>query len=87
MRIVPRPSCAAASPAPHRMTMQREVKITREELGNSWPFTASEGTLACHGGEVVFTANSKTYAVNGMTASSKKSIAESGGDLQSLGGV
>ena len=54
-------------------TTEKEAKVTRDEFGNSWPFTVLEGTLACQDGqEVVFTANSQTYAVNGLAASSEK---------------
>ena len=54
-------------------TAQKEQRVTRDELGNSWPFTLSEGTLTCPGGqEVVFTANGQTYPINAVAASSKK---------------
>lgn len=63
--------CSIACTA--QQQQKKEVKITREEVGNPWPFTVSEGTLACREGqEVVFTANNQTYALNSLAASSKK---------------
>jgi hypothetical protein len=55
-----------------------EVKITKQEFGTKWPLTVDEGVLACKGrggvGEVVFTTNGKTYAVNGIAKGTKKYI-------------
>jgi hypothetical protein len=55
-----------------------EAKITKQEFGDKWPFTVDEGILACKGtssfGEVTFTANGKTYAVNGAARGTKKYI-------------
>ena len=46
------------------------VVITESEFGERWPFTISRGTLSCtpfgKHGIVTFTANGKTYAVNGL---------------------
>ena len=46
-----------------------EVKITKQEFGDKWPFTVDEGVLACKGsggiGEVTFRVEGRTYAVNG----------------------
>lgn len=43
--------------------------ISREMLGDEWPFTVESGVLACEGsggaGAVTFTADGTTYAVNG----------------------
>lgn len=60
------------------------VRITRQEYGDQWPFTVDEGVLSCkkigyvgnvelH--EVLFTTNGVTYAVNG-TARSNKAYAD-----------
>lgn len=55
-----------------------EVKITKQEFGEKWPLTVDEGILACKGkggfGEVIFKANGKTYAVNGIAMGTKKYI-------------
>jgi hypothetical protein len=52
-----------------------EEKITKQEFGDKWPFTVGEGVLSCRGangtGQVLFTANSKTYAVNGLARGTK----------------
>lgn len=50
------------------------LKITRDEYGESWPLTVSEGYLDCRGlNEIVFTVqNGKTYAVNGSAKSNKE---------------
>jgi hypothetical protein len=57
-------------------TPQIEGKITKQELGADWAFTVDEGILACDGkngvGAVTFTANSKTYAVNGSAKQTNK---------------
>ena len=46
------------------------IMITESEFGERWPFTISRGTLSCTPsgkfGIVTFTANGKTYAVNGI---------------------
>lgn len=53
-----------------------EVMITKQEFGATWAFTIDEGVLSCKGsngvGEVLFTANGKTYAVNGTAQGTKK---------------
>jgi hypothetical protein len=70
-----------------------EVRITKQEFGTKWPFTVDEGTLACKGkssfGEVIFTANGKTYAINGTAKGTKKylSIDEIWADNPSVSGV
>ena len=44
--------------------------IKAEDFGEAWPFTVSEGRLACSGASAVtFTANGVRYAVNGMASS------------------
>jgi hypothetical protein len=44
------------------------IHVTEKEYGEKWPFTVTEGQLGCIGGSraVIFIANGKTYAVNGM---------------------
>lgn len=45
-------------------------KVTREELGEAWPFTVEEGYVDClYIREAVFRANGVTYAVNGNATS------------------
>ena len=51
--------------------------IGRADLGDAWPLTVEEGTLACNGsggvGEVFFTAPEGTaYAVNGAAKSNER---------------
>jgi len=49
------------------------VLVKSSDLGNAWPLTVAEGRLECRGvNEVVFTANSVTYALNGQALGSKK---------------
>jgi hypothetical protein len=44
------------------------IYVTEKEYGDQWPFTVTEGQLGCIGGSrsIIFIANGKTYAVNGM---------------------
>lgn len=43
------------------------VTMTRSDLGAGWPLTVEEGVVSCEGGgEVYFTAEGTTYAVNGL---------------------
>lgn len=43
--------------------------ISKQDFGESWPFTVDSGTLACtSGGIVTFTANGNRYAVNGTAS-------------------
>lgn len=46
-----------------------EKAITKAEYGTKWPFTVESGTLKCVDGSVIFTANGKTYGVNGASKS------------------
>lgn len=50
--------------------------ISSQEFGDAWPFTVSQGILVCKGssgiGEVVFIANGKEYAVNGVAMANRK---------------
>ena len=49
------------------------TKITKKELGDQWPFTVTEGVLAClPAGAVIFAAEGVTYAVNGTAKGLKK---------------
>ena len=72
---------------------QNQIKISRQEFGEDWPFTLDEGILACKGGggagEVVFTANGASYAVNGVAKGTKKyrPIEEVWADNSSLPGT
>jgi hypothetical protein len=51
----------------------RTETISADEYGKQWPFTVSRGQLACSGsGAVTFTANGKTYAVNGLAKSDRR---------------
>jgi len=51
----------------------RTETISEGEYGKQWPFTVSSGQLSCSGaGAVTFTANGKTYAVNGLAKSDHK---------------
>ncbi len=65
-----------SSPKTEPSLSSSEVKITNQEFGSAWAFTVDEGILSCRGskgiGEVLFTANGKTYAVNGTAKGSKK---------------
>ncbi len=53
-----------------------EEKVTKREIGKSWPFTVNEGVLACDGskgfGAVTFRASGVTYAVNGIAMGRKR---------------
>lgn len=44
--------------------------VSKDDLGEAWPFSVSEGVLDCEGsggvGAVTFEANGTTYAVNGV---------------------
>lgn len=43
------------------------IEVSQSDFGSDWPLTVDSGTLACGGaGEVTFTANGTTYAVNGL---------------------
>jgi len=53
-----------------------EVRITKDDFGDDWPFTVDEGVLAGNGsggiGEVIFTVDGVTYAVNGTARGTGK---------------
>lgn len=57
---------------PNRQLGPNEVRISRQTFGDAWPFTVDEGILAGYGrsgvGQVVFTTDGATYAVNGTAA-------------------
>ena len=44
------------------------MKISRDDLGDAWPFTVNSGVIACNhpSSAVVFFTNEKMYAVNGV---------------------
>ena len=46
------------------------ARVTQSDFGSNWPLTVSNGTLSCSPlgdlGIVTFSANEKTYAVNGI---------------------
>jgi hypothetical protein len=48
--------------------------VTREELGDKWPFTVDSGVIACDGDAVTFTAEGVTYAVNGTATAREMGI-------------
>jgi hypothetical protein len=52
-----------------------QVRVSKQEFGNAWPLTVDEGVLACKGskgfGAVLFIANGKTYALNGVARGEK----------------
>jgi len=66
----------------HAMNQEKSApNIFAEDFGNEWPFTVNEGRLQClnfrrvenlEAGEVVFTTNGKTYALNGVAGGSGK---------------
>lgn len=44
--------------------------ITRATFAGAWPFTVDQGTLSCYRGKaIIFTADGKTYALNGAAQS------------------
>jgi hypothetical protein len=45
------------------------ITISKEDFGDRWPFTVSQGKLSCSGNAVTFKANGKIYAVNGTAKS------------------
>ncbi|MEL4389482.1 MULTISPECIES: DUF2511 domain-containing protein [Shewanella] len=44
-------------------------EIQQDSYGESWPFTAESGEIACYEQAVFFIANDIEYAVNGITIS------------------
>jgi hypothetical protein len=44
-------------------------KITKQELGNSWPFSVDEGIIGCENSAIYFEANDKKYPINGVAKS------------------
>jgi hypothetical protein len=57
------------------MNGKHEVRITKAEYGDTWPFSVDEGILRCEGiegtGAVTFEAQGKTYALNGIAREQK----------------
>jgi hypothetical protein len=39
-------------------------KITKQELGNSWPFTVDEGIIGCENSAIYFETNGTKYPIN-----------------------
>ena len=64
-----------ASEVGERLAANR-VLIPREDFGEDWPFTVEEGVLKGDGsggvGEITFTADGVTYAVNGTAKGTHK---------------
>ncbi len=54
--------------------MENSMLITASQFGEDWPFTVDQGTLSCTGqdgvGDVLFTVDTVTYAVNGLAQQS-----------------
>ncbi len=44
-----------------------------KDLGSEWPFTVASGTLKCTDNAITFTADGKTYGVNG-TATGRENL-------------
>ena len=50
-------------------------KVNKAMFGDAWPLVVSEGTLTCDRGKAItFTANRKTYAVNGTARANAKDM-------------
>lgn len=64
---------SATPPSPSRSRARGPIMITQQDLGDAWPFTVDSGLLDCRGaGEVVFTVDGRSYAVNGLAKGTKK---------------
>ena len=51
----------------------RGEEISEKDYGDKWPFTVASGRVECIApSKVVFHANGKTYAVNGMASGDKR---------------
>lgn len=46
--------------------------IERSQYGERWPFTVDAGIISCVDGSIIFTHQSKNYAVNGMAINTKR---------------
>ena len=66
----------AQSSAAEQQLAPNQVKVTKAELGEDWPFTVDEGVITGDGsggvGVVTFTAGDVTYAVNGTAVGTHK---------------
>lgn len=60
-----KPTAEPVAPTAGAEATEPNGTITREMLGDEWPFTVEAGVVACDGGGVTFTAEGVTYAVNG----------------------
>ncbi|HTH58257.1 MAG TPA: DUF2511 domain-containing protein [Cyclobacteriaceae bacterium] len=52
---------------------EHQKDISKSDYGSSWPFSVEDGVLQCDRGAILFVANGKRYAVNGMAKSWAKS--------------
>lgn len=59
------PTEEPAAPTAEPEAAEPDGTISREMLGDEWPFTVDSGVVACDGDGVTFTADGITYAVNG----------------------
>lgn len=59
------PTAEPVAPTAGAEATEPDGTITREMLGDEWPFTVDGGVVACDGDGVTFTADGVTYAVNG----------------------
>jgi predicted small lipoprotein YifL len=56
----------AAPPAPSGAST---LAVSKEELGDDWPYNVDAGEIVCEGNSVYFRAAGRSYAVNGMARS------------------
>lgn len=47
------------------MTLAASAEVSLAKMKDAWPFTLDKGVLRCESSLVTFSANGKTYAVNG----------------------
>lgn len=76
-----------ATPAPTRAPLPTvapdAVRLTRAELGNTWPLTVDEATVTCIGGVwIVLFADGQVYAVNGLARA--EAVARGWGDVAAI---
>lgn len=53
------------STPPFKLVAPDGIHVSRESMGDKWPFTVKDGYLRCQGEAILFDSNGKTYAVNG----------------------
>ena len=51
---------------------QADTELSKENYGEKWPFTVSSGVVDCHANQITFTANGKTYGINGIAVGTNK---------------